>query len=76
MDLYAIHKTFSDMQQQFGSSSDRSDAQDSRNREEMARLNKLINMAIFNGNNFDNTLLYLFDLHCLHKLRRDYSNHR
>ncbi|KAI9559157.1 hypothetical protein GHT06_015946 [Daphnia sinensis] len=50
MDLYAIHKSFLDMQSDFGRSSDgASDVQQSRNREEMARLSKLINMAIFKG---------------------------
>lgn len=50
MDLYAIHKSFLDMQSDFGRSSDSSsDVQQSRNREEMARLSKLINMAIFKG---------------------------
>lgn len=51
MDLYAIHKSFLDMQSDFnrGDSDSTSDIQQSRNREEMARLSKLINMAIFKG---------------------------
>jgi hypothetical protein len=51
MDLYAIHKSFLDMQSDFnrGDSDSLSDIQQSRNREEMARLSKLINMAIFKG---------------------------
>lgn len=49
MDLYAIHKSFLDMQSNYNSNSDMTDSQQSRSREEMARLSKLINMAIFKG---------------------------
>lgn len=51
MDLYAIHKSFLDMQSSFGSNSDMSESTQARSREEMARLSKLINMAIIKGIN-------------------------
>ncbi len=51
MDLYAIHKSFLDLQSDLnrGDSDSPTDVQQSRSREEMARLSKLINMAIFKG---------------------------
>ena len=49
MDLYAIQKSFLDMQSDQRDLDTSSDVQQSRNREEMARLSKLINMAIFKG---------------------------
>ena len=50
MDLYAIHKSFLDMQSKYSGNSDMTDPEQSRSREEMSRLSKLINMAILQGN--------------------------
>lgn len=52
MDLYAIHKSFLDMQSKYSDNSDMTDPEQSRSREEMARLSKLINMAILQGKEF------------------------
>ena len=60
MDLYAIHKSFLDMQSDYSSTSDVPESvQQSRFREEMARLNKLVNSAIFKGILFLNMTEYV-----------------